>query len=149
MPNRATLSCLLVLAAVASGCGSGSSSSATTSTTSAPASAGSRAAGATGAASSPGAANSAAGLDGVPAYQPSRTIKRSSHYLVLFSPDSEAKVRSAYPSMFAGGGWAIVAREMIPNGEIFTARRGTTVASVEVGAKGSGASIVIGTYSAG
>jgi hypothetical protein len=97
--------------------------------------------------SSAGAANSAAGVDGVPAYQPSRTIKRSSHSLYLLTPDSVTKVRSAYPSTIAGSGWVTVSKEIIPQGEILTVKRGPVVASVEIAPQESGASISIAAYS--
>lgn len=151
MRKRATLSCLLAAAVAASGCGGGSSSSGTrsvASTPTAPATTVSTPTGATSAPSSPGAANSA-GLDGVPAYQPSRTVKRSSQSLILRSPDSVAKVQSFYSSALAGGGWVTVAKEALSSGEILTARRGTVVASVLVGPQGSGASISIAAYSSG
>jgi hypothetical protein len=103
-------------------------------------------AGATSAPSSPGAANSA-GLDGVPAYQPSRTVKRSSQSLILFSPDSVAKVHSFYSSTLASGGWITVSKEALSDREIFTVRRGTVVASVLLAPKGSGTAVEIAAYS--
>jgi hypothetical protein len=107
----------------------------------------STAAGATGAPSSPGAAHSAAGFDGVPVYQPSRTIKRSSGSLLLASPNSYADVSSYYATTLANQGWVIVSKESLPQGEIITVKRGTVVASVLLAPKGTGASIDIAAYS--
>jgi hypothetical protein len=149
MRKRAILFCLLAASAAASGCGGGSSSGGTRSIASTPAVTAttvSTPAGATSAPSSPGAANSAV-LDGVPVYQPSRTIKRRPQALLLSSPSSVTRISSYYASALSHGGWTIVSKRTIPNGGILTAKSGTVVASVILAAKGSGASIVIGAYS--
>jgi hypothetical protein len=99
--------------------------------------------------SSARAANSAAGVDGVPAYQPSRTIKRSADSLYLLTPDSVTRVLSAYPSTIAGSGWVTVSKVPLGEtlGETFTVKRGTVVASIDIAPKEGGASISIAAYS--
>jgi hypothetical protein len=67
--------------------------------------------------------------------------------LFLFSPDSVTKVSFAYPSTIAGSGWVTVSKEEIPQGEIFTVKRGTVVASIDIAPKGSGSTISIAAYS--
>jgi hypothetical protein len=147
--RRIVLSCLFVAAAAVSGCGSSSSSTTTTTTTS-PATPATTATAATTpattATSSPASTSSSSGLDGVPAYQPSSTVSRAPHSLIIASPDSVTKVGSYYSSTFAGGGWVTVSKTVTPYSASFTVKKGGQGASVVVSPKGSGSSVAITSY---
>jgi hypothetical protein len=125
MPSRASLSLLLVAAAAASGCGS--SSSATPSAPSGPA--------------------ITAGINGIPAYQPSRTITRARDALFLVSPSLFKTVSSYYASVFAGNGWVIASKTAAPTHTVFTVSRGSLAASVVITPERGGTAVAISSYS--
>jgi hypothetical protein len=83
---------------------------------------------------------------GLPEYQPSSVVSKTSTSTVLTSPDSVAKIGSFYANALANGGWHLSSSSAGSYHASFTAHRGNQGASISVYPRGGGSGISISTY---